>query len=381
MRHRPNRLPVAPPVRRHSVHSPRATGEESALERVRRIAREHAAAEKPFDPTKRGTWRGSSKDLVINGQRRMARNAHADQDQLLTEVRAVLDTALSDDHSESEISDGSYLVCWNTPDAQYDHLVIAVIGSYTDPTDEAEAVSIAQDYAEEKRLIRGSKPPSFVAVVSGLGDKSPERRARFEDLQQGRFVEIRDPESGHARWDNIEHTRGKSDGDFWMSNYTSGSDYSGSDVELSNFRVLKEMCDGLESEHGQFWVELSGGHGTYGIAFNVYATPDEIVEVLNGLEDYPIADEDHHSNMTVELESENWERSTKHDFKLALEKAFGGNADDVSDEDLWQCFHDAAEESSTYWESQSGTGDMYIDIDRIMKKLDEPPAGFVVEDE
>jgi hypothetical protein len=33
---------------------------------VRRIAREHRAAEKPFDPEKRGTWRGSSRDLVVN---------------------------------------------------------------------------------------------------------------------------------------------------------------------------------------------------------------------------------------------------------------------------------------------------------------------------
>jgi hypothetical protein len=66
--HRPNRLPVAPPPRRHSVHSPAAPkSRESALEHVRRIAREQ---EKPFDPTKRGTWRGSSKDLVVNGHRK-----------------------------------------------------------------------------------------------------------------------------------------------------------------------------------------------------------------------------------------------------------------------------------------------------------------------
>jgi hypothetical protein len=51
-------------MRRSSVHSPQASRErESALERVRRISREH---NKPFDPTKRGTWHGSSKDLVVN---------------------------------------------------------------------------------------------------------------------------------------------------------------------------------------------------------------------------------------------------------------------------------------------------------------------------
>jgi hypothetical protein len=61
-------------MRRSSVHSPQASRErESALERVRRISREH---NKPFDPTKRGTWQGSSKDLVVNASHRKGK-AHA----------------------------------------------------------------------------------------------------------------------------------------------------------------------------------------------------------------------------------------------------------------------------------------------------------------
>lgn len=76
---RPNRLPVAPPPRRHSVHSPQASGRprESALEHVRRISREH---NKPFDPTKRGTWQGSSKDLVVNpSHRKSTRSAWSEE--------------------------------------------------------------------------------------------------------------------------------------------------------------------------------------------------------------------------------------------------------------------------------------------------------------
>lgn len=59
-------------MRRSSVHSPsvRPKG-ESALEHVRRISREH---NKPFDPSKRGTWRGSSKDLVVNGHRKVTKD-------------------------------------------------------------------------------------------------------------------------------------------------------------------------------------------------------------------------------------------------------------------------------------------------------------------
>lgn len=76
---RPNRLPVAPPPRRHSVHSPQASGRprENALEHVRRISREH---NKPFDPTKRGTWQGSSKDLVVNpSHRKSTRGAWSEE--------------------------------------------------------------------------------------------------------------------------------------------------------------------------------------------------------------------------------------------------------------------------------------------------------------
>jgi hypothetical protein len=70
-RHRPNRLPPAPPPRRHSAHSPRVAPKESALEHVRRITRERRVQEKPFDPEKRGSWEGSSRDLVVNGMRNL----------------------------------------------------------------------------------------------------------------------------------------------------------------------------------------------------------------------------------------------------------------------------------------------------------------------
>ncbi len=63
---RSNRLPVAPPPLRSRVHSPSGAPRESSLDRVRRLAREHRATEKPFDPERRGSWKGSSRDLVVN---------------------------------------------------------------------------------------------------------------------------------------------------------------------------------------------------------------------------------------------------------------------------------------------------------------------------
>lgn len=54
---------------------------QSSLDRVRRIAREHRQTEKPFDPEKRGSWRGSSRDLVVNpSHRRGDKRGHAVDD-------------------------------------------------------------------------------------------------------------------------------------------------------------------------------------------------------------------------------------------------------------------------------------------------------------
>jgi hypothetical protein len=43
---------------------------------VRRIAREHRTTEKPFDPERRGTWKGSSRDLVVNPARARRGDKH-----------------------------------------------------------------------------------------------------------------------------------------------------------------------------------------------------------------------------------------------------------------------------------------------------------------
>ena len=99
--------------------------------------------------------------------------------------------------------------------------------------------------------------------------------------------------------------------------------------------------------------------------------------MLDGLEDYPAVDDSALSEQELEDQEENWKSWAERDFRLALEKKFGGSADEVSDEALREAFDEAAEESGTYWESQGSTGDMYIDIQRLMKMIKDPPPGFV----
>ena len=61
-------------------------------------------------------------------------------------ISYVLDTALSPDHGADEIGPGTYLVGWQ---CGYEPLVVAVIASYTEAVDEADAEEIAADYLEE----------------------------------------------------------------------------------------------------------------------------------------------------------------------------------------------------------------------------------------
>ena len=65
---------------------------------------------------------------------------------LLPYVSHVLDTALSPDHTAEEIGPGTYLVGYQ---CGFEPLVVAVIASYTEVVDAADAEEIATDYLEE----------------------------------------------------------------------------------------------------------------------------------------------------------------------------------------------------------------------------------------
>jgi len=332
---------------------------------VRRLAREHRVTEGPaFDPEKRGTWQGSSRDLVVNPRQRRNGKGSASAQDLLGDVTAVLDTALSPDHDKKEIVTESILVGWDRgPDDS--PLVIAVIPSYTRPN-EAEAIEIATDYAVEMKWLRSkdTRSPDFVVEVTG---RDVAARERFEDIQQGSFYSIDGSSYRDVHRDD--------DGDWWGSDYAQGSDYSGGTVTLNNYNQLLEMakksgCDCYET--------ISSGHGGYHIFFNVYTTPDEIVEALAALDDYPSIDDKSLSELEQEQSEEAWNNWAESEFRKGLESKFTGDASEVSGEDLYACFHEAMEESNSYWQDQQGSG-MWVDIKRVLAKVTEPPPGFVEE--
>lgn len=170
----------------------------------------------------------------------------------------------------------------------------------------------------------------------------------------------------YGRW------RDAKDGRYLLPAYLSGSDYSGSLVEQANHRKFSEEFSDGEDE---WWTNTPGGHGTFGILIDMRGVPDDIstdvAEFLNGLQDYPLADEELHSEMEMEAQNEAWESWAKNDFKRGLERRFDVDLDGVDDEKLFELFREACDRSNTYWENQQGD-EMYIDMERVLKKTGRP---------
>jgi len=193
------------------------------------------------------------------------------------------------------------------------------------------------------------------------------KRPAIESSHQDTLVSL-------MRGDTLEDVRygrwhDDKDGHYLLPGYLSGSDYSGTLVEKSNYNKWHELFSDGQNE---WWTDTPGGHGTFGILIDLDVVPDdvseEVADFINGLHDYALADEDLHSNMEMEAQNEAWDNWAKSDFKSALEKKFDVDLDDVDGEKLFELFREAMDASNTYWENEQGD-QMYVDLDRVIKKI------------
>lgn len=156
--------------------------------------------------------------------------------------------------------------------------------------------------------------------------------------------------------------------------YASGSDYSGSLVEKANAKCIEDTYG--ENE----WVHpVYGGHGTYAVAIGVTGllgcdgdTFDELCEALEGLDDYPLLDEELHSELEMEGADEAWDSWGKDSFVKALEDKFADDAEFAwpTDPALRTFFEEKRENANSYWECEGMGPDMYVRIDDVAKGID-----------
>ncbi len=151
--------------------------------------------------------------------------------------------------------------------------------------------------------------------------------------------------------------------------YCQGSDYSGSLVELSN-------CDTLAEDHyGKGVWRLYGGHGSFGLAFDLRFLTEEALEALESLQDYPLASEDKLSELELEKEEEAWESWVSSDFTKELLSSFYQEASEealealedklesLEDEKLYGLFQEACELGNHYWETEAQS--RWIDCEKV----------------
>lgn len=227
-------------------------------------------------------------------------------------------------------------------------------------------------------------------------------RDRFDALQ-GEFCELDieldvQPRGEYERvnYGDKGNCGGKLDDDhvWFMPSYTSGSDYSGNLVEVSNHRVLLDACVAADQDEDEvpddcrpWFVDMYGGHGTFAIAIHAERAPDNIVEMLESLSNYPLLDDSDHSELEMEKQNEAWDNGVRDDYRKALEIAFESalevfadrhgleietNVDlsDVSDSDISSHFWHWSNEANEYWSNEEGDS-VWINVEKVAEAAAE----------
>jgi hypothetical protein len=152
--------------------------------------------------------------------------------------------------------------------------------------------------------------------------------------------------------------------DFYMPELMTGSDYchSGS-VEVSNHRVFLEQYGKLPNVY-----DVYGGYGTFAVAIRLDSITEEMREDFARLENYPLLDEDDHSEVERKAEDEAWEGSYRHDFIRDLTTKFPAleeQIDTMTAEQIDSLFRALMERTNTYWQNECGNS-AYVDLDRVI---------------
>lgn len=166
-----------------------------------------------------------------------------------------------------------------------------------------------------------------------------------------------------------------SNGQYAIIDYTTYGDYVGSLVERSNFNVICDDFKEILNVRGLYTV--SGYYWSHAILLDLnwlsesvcneespdYVIAESLREILEGLQNYPLIDEDDYSQLCVKIEDEDWESFIKHDLIKALAEN-GIDASDMEDEALYTQYRDVCEAINEYWHEESAVSG-YIDTDKI----------------
>lgn len=182
------------------------------------------------------------------------------------------------------------------------------------------------------------------------------------------------PEDNTVYWSDLEKIDNPdlSDTDnlYLMHDFCQMGDYGGSLVEKANTDILTD-------EYG--FIKVYGGYGSISCMIQIDALlcmpeeeSDRILDVLEGLNKYPLIDDEELSNQESEQIEEAWDNWTEYDFKREIEKKFNIELDDYEfksiDVSFRSIFDEMAERANEYWINESGY-DMWINVEKVTDKM------------
>ena len=143
------------------------------------------------------------------------------------------------------------------------------------------------------------------------------------------------------------------------SDFLSHGDYAGAgDIGRANIRVLEDNPDSILR------------HGGYGYEQLWLPDTPENRELIEGLEsDYPLLDDEVHSQIESELEDEAWENWLRRDLVRETPETIRDFAEDVDNDILYECYRQAMEKENEY-PIFEGDG-AYVRIEEIQDTFNE----------
>lgn len=211
-----------------------------------------------------------------------------------------------------------------------------------------------------------------VRAFAGCGSMIRGRRVRPWDNKGLEGDDPEPPDGVYGHWYDDKQ------GAWVLPEYVTYSDYSGSLVERSNLEVfIEEFADSEDEE----WVQIHGGHGTRGLIVRVDADErvPEIGEFFERLDQYPLADEDHHSHLEQEVIDEAWASYGRGDFRRWLkadsfhetvsedwDEAVDGLVDEQIDNIWWAAVSEGSGEEARVEDAVN----VYFDFDRAFENRD-----------
>ena len=143
----------------------------------------------------------------------------------------------------------------------------------------------------------------------------------------------------------------------------SGGDYGGVDPALrdANIESLVEIAEDAGVDEVDFDV-IYGDYGSKSFVLRGSVSNEELFEALRNLEEYPVLDEELHSQKEMDEQEEAWWGWVMDDFESTLEGNFECDLD-MSEEKLREIFDKAADRAREYWIME--TGGAYIDVSRV----------------